>query len=89
MEINIGTKDTPIDVEVIIKHKNGKDVNLNRVSCESLLYILQEITNEFSVIQDSIETTLENKAPSGFCYIGGEKVEWAEYIRNEIYPDIR
>jgi hypothetical protein len=86
MEINIGTKDTPVDVEVIIKHKNGKDVNLNGLSPQSLLDILQEVTNEFSNIQESIESILDDKNPSGECYFNGEKKHWSQHISDSIVP---
>ena len=70
MEVEIKNNEV-IDVELSVKRKNGKDINLDTLSCQNLLEVLQEATNEFMNIQLTIETILDNKNPTGECYYNG------------------
>ena len=79
MEVEIKNNEV-IDVELSVKRKNGKDINLDTLSCQNLLEVLQEATNEFMNIQLTIETILDNKNPTGECYYNGEKKHWSEHI---------
>ena len=75
-----------LNIEIGITNDNKKHVNLDKYSCQDLINILQELTDEFQGKQEEIEMILENKNPSGKCYYNGELLPWDEHIRNYVSP---
>ena len=71
-----------INIEITIKNSKGKDINLDKLSPNDLVDVLEEVSNEFLNMQSSIETILDTKCPSGYMIRNGEKVEIVSVLQS-------